>query len=893
MPLAPLPFGNYLLLERLAIGGMAEVYLAKARGAANGDQLVAVKRILPNIAEDADFVAMFVDEAKIAGRLNHRNIARIYDLGQIHNSFFIAMEYVAGVDLRALWDQSRNMGPLPIDMVCHTAVKICEGLDYAHRRRAHDGTPLNIIHRDISPQNVLISFDGDVKIIDFGIAKASGRSVKTQTGVLKGKFAYMAPEQARGAKIDHRVDVFAVGVILYELATGERLYKAESDFLLLEKVRRVDFTPPSEIRPELAGELERIILKALAVDVEERYAWASALQLDLERYIVSHDLAFSREFLAQYVKRSFADDYEQDLARQQEYASITFASDAEGLVDSRTQVESNPPLAAHAVDNDQVLTQDEILTSQPVHDVTQIQASPFETEHDAGLNNATLVSEDPDLLAQVRQSWSDPEPAVDDVIDVQDRSSNEFPHSAQNATYSPDTDQHDEEIFRDPDDLAAQQHSAKQDSYTMWSESAQNIPADRDATSATEIEDSGAYAQDPQWQEPGHDNETLSTYDDGADATYLDPNALRDGQGGPSYDHEEAYDESPHLDPEQFSIDPREVQTQHIDARRHEATNLAQAAAGLSSTRKHLATAFLIGIASMALLFVLYILFIADHSGFLVVVTQPRQALIQLGDQAPQATNPAQFKVPPGTYSLRIQRPGIDPIFKTVQIASGELLIVDQVLPSGTGTLDITSDPSGAQVLVDGDAKGQTPISIKKIKADVEHRLELRHKATQSLSQTVLLSSGQKLQLSLSLPFKYTRITLQPIPSDAALYWKGRWRQNLTIPKVHFGKSVRYELRRPGCAPYVDEVKPNGERELTLAPSLECNDIDGGGQLTVTSARRGRVILDEVEIGRLPLLNYKLPEGQYKLKIRGRHQTHKQEIQIRAGEIEQIRTNLR
>jgi eukaryotic-like serine/threonine-protein kinase len=212
----PVPFGSYQLVERLAMGGMAEVYLAKPDGA---QRFVALKRILPNIAADDEFIAMFIDEAKIAGQLNHPNVAQIFDLGKINNSYFIAMEYVSGHDVRALWDRTRDADggktALPIGLACYIVKKICDGLDYAHRRRDSKGRPLGIIHRDVSPQNILVSYDGDLKIIDFGIAKAANRIVKTQTGILKGKFAYMAPEQARGEPTDHRADIFAIGVILY------------------------------------------------------------------------------------------------------------------------------------------------------------------------------------------------------------------------------------------------------------------------------------------------------------------------------------------------------------------------------------------------------------------------------------------------------------------------------------------------------------------------------------------------------------------------------------------------------------------------------------------------------------------------------------------------------
>src|SRR3954470_19172056 len=197
---------------------MAEVFKAKATGVEGFERMVAVKRILPSIAEDEEFITMFIDEAKIAVQLTHANVAQIFDLGRVDGSFFIALEYVHGKDLRAIFNRGRQRGELlPIPMSCYAIMKLCEGLDYAHNKRDATGGFLNLVHRDVSPQNILVSYEGEVKIIDFGIAKAAGRSHQTQAGILKGKFAYMSPEQVQGRSIDRRSDIFAVGNILFEM----------------------------------------------------------------------------------------------------------------------------------------------------------------------------------------------------------------------------------------------------------------------------------------------------------------------------------------------------------------------------------------------------------------------------------------------------------------------------------------------------------------------------------------------------------------------------------------------------------------------------------------------------------------------------------------------------
>ena len=319
----PVPFGKYLLLDRINIGGMAEVWRGKSFGAGGFERIVAIKRILPNIAEDEEFIAMFIDEAKITVQLTHSNVASIYELGHLQNSYFIAMEYIPGKDLRVIFERCRRKGePAPVPLVCYVIAKLCEGLDYAHRKKDSAGRDMNIVHRDVSPQNVLISYEGEVKIIDFGIAKAAGKASRTQAGILKGKFGYMSPEQIRGIPVDHRSDIFAVGVCLYEVLTGERLFVGESDFSILEKVRTAEVLAPSTYNHKIPKALETIVLKALAKEPDERYQHANELGTDLQRFLITSDAIFSRKDLSQYMKATFAEDVEREKQKLSEYAEI-------------------------------------------------------------------------------------------------------------------------------------------------------------------------------------------------------------------------------------------------------------------------------------------------------------------------------------------------------------------------------------------------------------------------------------------------------------------------------------------------------------------------------------------------------------------------------------------
>jgi len=303
---------------------MAEVFKAKAFGVEGFERLLAVKRILPNIAEDEEFIAMFIDEAKISVQLQHANIAQIFDLGKVEDSFFIALEYVNGKDLRAIFDRTRQRGEvMPISQSAYIVMQVCEGLDYAHNKRDGQGRELHLIHRDISPQNVLIGYEGEIKLIDFGIAKAAGKASKTQAGILKGKFGYMSPEQVRGLPIDRRSDVFAVGIVLYELLTSERLFVGESDFSTLEKVRNVEILPPSSYNRKIPAELERIAMKALAKDPEDRYQNAIDLHDDLQAFLYSVGEIYSRKDLSAWMKKNFAIEIEEDNAKLELFRQIS------------------------------------------------------------------------------------------------------------------------------------------------------------------------------------------------------------------------------------------------------------------------------------------------------------------------------------------------------------------------------------------------------------------------------------------------------------------------------------------------------------------------------------------------------------------------------------------
>jgi serine/threonine protein kinase len=276
-------YGPYRLLARVAVGGMAEVFKAKRSGVEGFEKVVAVKRILPHLSDNKEFVDMFVDEAKMVAGLTHPNIVQIFDLGRIEKSYYIAMEYVQGRDLRSILRRARERGTrVPLDLCALIASRVCSALEYAHRKKDDRGQAMMTVHRDISPQNILISFEGDVKLTDFGIAKAASKATVTEAGALRGKLLYMSPEQAWGKAMDRRSDLFSLGIVFYEMLTDHKPFLGSSEVSILETVRECKVPAPRTLNPAIPESLERVVMKALERDPDRRYQDAAEMYRDLE-----------------------------------------------------------------------------------------------------------------------------------------------------------------------------------------------------------------------------------------------------------------------------------------------------------------------------------------------------------------------------------------------------------------------------------------------------------------------------------------------------------------------------------------------------------------------------------------------------------------------------------
>jgi serine/threonine protein kinase len=247
---------------------------------------VAVKRILPHLSDNKEFVEMFIDEAKMVAGLTHPNIVQISDLGKLEKSYYIAMEYVHGRDLRTILRRAKDRGlRLPLDLTVLIVSKVCSALEFAHRKKDERGRPMLIVHRDISPQNILISFEGEVKLTDFGIAKAATKARITDAGALRGKLLYMSPEQAWGKPMDRRSDVFSLGIVFYEMVTDQKPFLGSSEMSILEMVRECRVAPPSDVNPRIPEKLEKVVMTALERDPDHRYQDAAEMYRDLDRVL--------------------------------------------------------------------------------------------------------------------------------------------------------------------------------------------------------------------------------------------------------------------------------------------------------------------------------------------------------------------------------------------------------------------------------------------------------------------------------------------------------------------------------------------------------------------------------------------------------------------------------
>ena len=305
--MGPQAIGRYEILRPLATGGMAEIFLGRIRGIEGFQKGVVLKRLKPELAANPAFVEMFLDEARLMATLQHSNIVQVFDVGSAGGAYFFSMELLRGEDLRGVVKQGRASGGLPLDHALFIVASALSGLHHAHERKGPDGRPLDIVHRDVSPSNIFVTYDGGVKVLDFGIAKTTVQTTQTRAGTLKGKIRYMSPEQCLGRPVDRRSDVFSAAIVLWELTVGRKLFSGPSDFELMGRIVDADAPPPTNLVPDYPPELERIVLRGLRRDPGERYPTAEEMQADIEHFAREGRLVMSSRALGRWMSERFAD----------------------------------------------------------------------------------------------------------------------------------------------------------------------------------------------------------------------------------------------------------------------------------------------------------------------------------------------------------------------------------------------------------------------------------------------------------------------------------------------------------------------------------------------------------------------------------------------------------
>jgi serine/threonine protein kinase len=891
--LNPLPFGNYFLLERLAVGGMAEVYLAKAFGVAGFERLVALKRILPTIAEDDEFIAMFIDEAKIAGQLSHANVAQIFDLGKINNSYFIAMEYISGHDLRALWDRVREDGALPLELGCYVVKKMCEGLDYAHRRRDNRGRPLGIIHRDVSPQNILLSYDGDIKVIDFGIAKAANRMVRTQTGILKGKFAYMAPEQARGEPTDHRADIFAIGVILYELITGERAFKADSDFALLEKVRRVDITPPRKLRSEVPKDLEKIIYRAMAREAKDRYAWASGLASDLDRFMSDHDLRYNKDELGAYVRARFSSEHKEENRRLKAYQGYRPDHlDEEELPE--------PPDTAVGADNPTVVRSDPSLEPYGTEDgdtqrgpsITEEGESEEEvSEEGSGFEEGYTLPID-ELPKKVRKQLK-----IDDDDDDGPDTSHEIRRPRARALDS-------EVPWEDPS--AARRRGAKRRGGNGLPASTQIDVAQPGYRATPDDEEDSEEGGDETMVDSG----PVDDDDPAASLPLLGGDRRREGvrpqmRGaslgevlgtGTSTEARRARTTGPTEAPSEISPPNgararpgARVETERFDDRRLRPERRPEPG-------RLALVAGLTGLVGAILGVLMGVLFFAgsDGSDETFIVVRPRATSVSLGDRTLCDVTPCVAQLPAGSHELVFETEGRRPTTKTVTVGAGQRVVDIELLGTIEG-LRVNTNPPGARVWLDGKAlPGKTPLSLPKLSVGQQIKLKLLGPGPAwDPIEDIVEVDGKGVPLEFELPAKQTEWAISVEPEDGVLFVEGKKaRAKRAREEIARGESRIVIARRPGCEEKSLVLQGNGKKKDEAVFKLSCRVFDA--RISVFGLARTDVEIDGIDLAhRTPLREYPVPSGEHLVLARRRGKQAPYLVQVVPGQTVTVNTKVK
>jgi serine/threonine-protein kinase len=719
----PRPFGPYTLLSRLAVGGMAEIYVAKTRGLGGFEKLVAIKLVHPHLAADAHFVRMLVDEAKILVLLTHANVAQVFDLGCIDDTYYIAMEYVEGMDVHRLQQAASRAGELlPIAVSCFITAEVLNGLDYAHRRRDGAGKPLNLVHRDVSPQNVLISHAGEVKLVDFGIAKTNLRGEGTEVGIIKGKYYYMSPEQAWADPMDRRSDIFSTGIVLYEMLTGRMLYSAQSIPELITKVREAEIRPPELLRPEVPAHLSQIVMKALEREPDARYQSAVDMGEALRDFLYAYAPQFNSTRLSQYLSDLVEAEAraEREKSKADTTGGLSVLTRAEFVRNENSVIFSLPDAAAPA-------TRNEVLPAKlrrPPASTAPTPArgikppawvGPPASPYDSGRESAppTEIMERPVELQRI-SAWPHHDPAQGDpTLDE--------PTKFWSATSFDDAMNGDETLIDERHPLLHGLHGRGREAFDA---PIAGLPGDTDPTGRHAPSDARGLAQKlpppSNWPEPdpltplgrGVSGQRSAPFLPGPTPALVPP----PGEIGPI----ESIPPTPPLP--DFSPRPQ------LFRNRHASSPWLQLGIGMV----------------FALLGILAYQWSRSREPepMLEILSVPVGAEVSVDGTRQQGVTPLTLTrlVPQRRYELEVALEGYIPWRATYTATPGAVQHI-AVLKPITAVLQVTSVPSGAQVWLDGVAIGRTPLTISSLTVGRKVRLRAAHPDYGELRRELMVRS--------------------------------------------------------------------------------------------------------------------------------------------------------
>ena len=407
---------RYLILGRLAGGGMADIFLARSSSDAGVDRYVVLKRVLAERSKDPHFATMFLDEARLASQLQHPNIAQVHDIGKLGGSYFYTMEYVHGEDLRhVLMRLFALRRQFPIPLALHIAIGALSGLHHAHTRTTRDGKPLGVVHRDVSPSNVMVSYEGIIKMLDFGVAKATQHSAESRSGTIKGKIAYLSPEQCQGTAIDRRSDIYSLGIVMHEMLVGRRLYKRDTDFAMMMAIVQEQVAPPSAQRPDVSPELDQLVLTALEKDPNKRFATAADMIEAIESIAAREHHVMSGTALGKFMRDLFGDRPEPWLeiqAREEDTKAITVTGESVAGLDP---LAGAMPIAMAATPSGGHLVADDMSSGEAMIQQQLDQARPIgrPDEHSDSMPRATPVPQLPPQAPQLPQAYPIHRPDTD------------------------------------------------------------------------------------------------------------------------------------------------------------------------------------------------------------------------------------------------------------------------------------------------------------------------------------------------------------------------------------------------------------------------------------------------------------------------------------------------